>query len=128
MELILQEGELTGAAASGYEIRQMIEGKLGEHNRQACNIEVVLEDSSPGAGFVLEDEDGEFLRIQPQVQRETDLLDQPPDDSHGEKELLGDEEFSQLRRDLETAARENEALRMEVKQQLQDEKALSRAM
>lgn len=101
----------------------MIEGKIEENSRkiegniedsrQTCNIKVVFEDSSRGTGFTLEDEDGEFLAVQPDVQRDTDLPDPHSGDvKWGENKLADDDqEVMQLHQDLEEAARENASLR-----------------
>lgn len=94
-------------AASLSEIRQLIEGKLGELGRDPQHTQVVLEDVERGTKIDLQDADGVFLEVEPP---EPEAV---PGGEENEEEVRveGSEE---LREALATADREKEVLEEEV--------------
>ena len=53
-------------SASLEDTRQMLEGKIGEMERELCNVQVVLQDVEEGVHITLRDADGFFLEIEPE--------------------------------------------------------------
>ena len=97
----------------------------------------MLDDTTPSAAFVLEDEEGVFLEVQPDVQEDADLPKYP--DSNQEEDNEQEEgghkddnqEITRLRKELEEAASENASLKLEVttlKQNVSDQMARFRAV
>jgi len=61
--------------------RQMLEGKLGEMDREPCNVQVVLRDIAERSMHIsLRDVDGTFLEIEPEK------IDEDKRESDGERE------------------------------------------
>ena len=52
-------------SASLEDTRQMLEGKIGEMEREPRNMQVVLQDVEGGVHITLRDADGIFLEIEP---------------------------------------------------------------
>ena len=99
------------SAASGDEVRQLIEGKLGEMGREPRNAHVVLQDTLQGTRIGLQDSEGMFLDLVPERSSE--------DPSHREQseeetEGGGEEELESLRRILKETSEQRDALQAEV--------------
>lgn len=94
----------------GCRVRQMIEGMLVEDEREPRNVQVII---IGGASIILCDEDGEFLRAEPEEQRD----DGPPALDAGvdpEKEGEEEDEVERLQAALRDALAENESLKSQV--------------
>ena len=103
--------------AAGDEIRQMVEGKLADAGREPRNVLVRLGSGAPGFAFVLQDEEGEFLTVEEEVEEE------PPEPAISEHQHEA-EEIQTLRAELEAVQVENTELRY----QLDHEKARFRGL
>ena len=91
------------------EVRQMIEGKLAEDEREPRNVEVVMMGE---ASLALWDDNGEFLRAEPEEQRD----DEPPALTSGAEFEEGEQdEVEYLRVALRAVTAENEGLKNEVR-------------
>ena len=100
------------------ETRQMIDGKLGDDNREPLNIQVVIEEDHAGVEAVsLIDADGVFLGPVPVVCAQEDLTDGGGLDKQGtveENEATDENDVSRLQRDLAVSVARNEELEAEV--------------
>ena len=69
------------------ETRQMIEGKLGDDDRESTNVQVLIEEDGHGAEFVsLVDVNGVFLGLEPILYLREELSDGGGAETHGESE------------------------------------------
>ena len=108
------------------EVCQMIEGKLAEDEREPRNVQVVMMGE---ASLALWDDNGEFLRAEPEEQRD----DEPPALTSGaEFEEEGEQdEVEYLRVALRAVTAENEGLKNEVRslnEMVRREKARAKEM
>ena len=95
------------------EIRQMIEGKLAESEREPRNVQVVvIGESSEEASLALCDENGEFLQAEPEEQDDGPPALIPGSDPEEEEEERDEIEY--LRAALQAATTENESLKSQV--------------
>ena len=98
--------------AAGDEVRQMVEGKLGEQGREPRNVQVVL-GAMPRDSFSLRDAEGTFLTVDAE---EEARAEDAPEPSNSESEGSGGE-LDGLRAELLTVKAENKELRQQVEQQ-----------
>ena len=83
--------ELPTSAAFA-DLRQMVEGRLAEGDRDPRNVEVILAESDRGLTIYLRDAEGDFLEISPEEERGLDgsprrALSSPIDG--GEGDMIG---------------------------------------
>ena len=65
----LAKGLEIPTAGSAEEIRQLIEGKLGEMERDPKNIQVLIQEGEHGVRVCLQDADGVFLEVEPETDK-----------------------------------------------------------
>ena len=100
------------------ETRQMIEGKLGDEDREPLNTQVVIEEDHAGAEIVsLTDAESDFLGPVTVSCAQEDLTNGGGSDNRGtveEDEATKESDVSHLQRDLEASVARNEELEAEV--------------
>ena len=109
-------------SASMEEVRQLIDGKLGELGRDPRNTRAVLEEGDRGTRISLRDAEGVFLTVDPPESPELEGEHAPTDTAEGGS--AG--ELETLREELREAVDQQGALREEVaqlKEELENEKA-----
>ena len=92
-------------AASTDEVRQIIEGKLSRDSHEPSSVQVVFE---PSGALALHDENGEFVRKDPEIQEDTEAHVET-----GESQA-GSEEVDKLRDALQKANDQITELQLEV--------------
>ena len=85
---IVKSLELPTSAAFA-DLRQMVEGRLAEGDRDPRNVEVILAESDSGLTIYLRDAEGDFLKISPEEERGLDgsprrALSSPIDGGEGD--------------------------------------------
>ena len=109
-------------SASGDELRLMIDGKLGEMEKEPRNVQVVISEAERGAERLsLWDDDGSFLDVDPES----------PDGDGSEKETESAATVGELQAALDHALEENAQLRVELQQQqtaLEEERSQTEAL
>ena len=100
------------------ETRQMIEGKLGDDDRESTNVQVLIEEDGHGAEFVsLVDVNGVFLGPEPILYPREELSDGGGAETHGESEEDETEDRSDVVRlegELAASNARNEELEAKV--------------
>ena len=102
-------------SASLEDTRQILEGKIGEMEREPRNVQVVLQDVEGGMHITLQDADGIFLEIEPEKIDEelTDPGTEMSQEEDGEREEGGETET--LHQELAEANEHIEELNAEVR-------------
>ena len=99
--------------------RLLVEGKLGEEGHDPCNVQVVFEEYSSEAAFVLWDEDGEFLCVPAVESVVTDELLEPTEreSARSSVEPTKDaDDLDTLRQAVADITTERDTLQMQLQQ------------
>ena len=105
--------------ASGDELRQLIDGKLGDMGHDPRNTQALLQEAENGVSVSLQDVDGVFLTVEPLNVELPGPRDTPEDP------VEGTEEVNTLREALHEAEERQAIMELEVaklKEQLENEK------
>ena len=106
-------------SGSNSDQRLLVEGKLDEGGHNSCNVQVVIEEYSSEAVFVLWDEDGEFLSVPAAESVVTDELPEPTDreNAHSSVEPTNDaDNLEKLRQAVADIMSEQDTLQMQLQQ------------
>jgi len=99
--------------------RLLVEGKLDEEGHDPCNVQVVFEEYSSEAAFVLWDEDGEFLSVPAAESVVTDELLEPMERESARSSVDPTEdpdELEILRQAVADITTERDTLQMQLQQ------------